>query len=296
MNLSSDADQTVQTYIEGLLFDSSLAGAVSEDLPVSSVAVNAAAVVTPSPAKAPATTDSSESVALGAKSQPAAKSAPGSNPDLQQPFIRRFAAAQQRARVRADASRAQNMPQWADKRFKCITFKVANLKLALPLSAISGMYPLNAAALSKGNDAVAELRDSGDRERAEPNLGSEQTLEWLLGSMLLDRPVSENSSPTPVKVIDTARMVMPERYNPAMREGYRSLLVINDCDWGFAVDAVGGEIELEASKVRWRSAHTRREWLAGTVVDKMCAIVDVDVVNRHLLADQILASNDDESR
>jgi len=68
--------------------------------------------------------------------------------------------------------------------------------------------------------------------------------------------------------------------------------MISDCDWGFAVDAVGGEIELEASKVRWRSAHTRREWLAGTVIDKMCAIVDVDVVNRHLLANQILASND----
>ena len=54
----------------------------------------------------------------------------------------------------------------------------------------------------------------------------------------------------------------------------------------------GGELALGPQNVRWRSEHTRREWLAGTVVDKMCALVDIDVINRQILAEQVLNCDD----
>jgi len=81
---------------------------------------------------------------------------------------------------------------------------------------------------------------------------------------------------------------MPERYQPDMIENYRYVLVIPGCNWGLAVDSVGGVLDLQPEQVRWRSVHTRREWLAGTVVDKMCALIDVEALNRHFLADEIL--------
>ena len=58
--------------------------------------------------------------------------------------------------------------------------------------------------------------------------------------------------------------------------------------WGVS----GGGIRLAAKQIRGRSAHTRREWLAGTVVDKMCALIDIDVLDRQMLANTVLQETD----
>jgi purine-binding chemotaxis protein CheW len=70
------------------------------------------------------------------------------------------------------------------------------------------------------------------------------------------------------------------------------VLTLKNCDWSIAVDSIGGEIGLTPQNVRWRSEHTRREWLAGTVVDKMCALIDIDLLNRQMMADSILLESD----
>ena len=94
-----------------------------------------------------------------------------------------------------------------------------------------------------------------------------------------------------VVLVDTARLVMPERYSLEMRANYRHVIQLKGTGWALPVDAVGGEIEYVSTKVRWRSAHTRRAWLAGTIIEDMCAILDIDAIHRIVLADSVLDSS-----
>ena len=38
---------------------------------------------------------------------------------------------------------------------------------------------------------------------------------------------------------------------------------------------VSRSIRLDPSEVKWRSQRTQRPWLAGTVIEHMCALLDV---------------------
>ena len=67
---------------------------------------------------------------------------------------------------------------------------------------------------------------------------------------------------------------MPERYQATMAEGYRYVVTLHNSDWGLCVDAVAGTAVLDPDAVRWRSERSKRPWLAGTVIEKMCALLD----------------------
>lgn len=209
------------------------------------------------------------------------------------PFLMQLEAAQRRgsstvpseqgsAAALAQARRVDNRPRWGRQDFSCISFKVSGLKLAVPVEFIEGMHPLD----------LLPARADNHSNVADVNCDDQGVASLLLGQMLLHRP---DEQPTPVDVIDTARIVMPERYDSGMQESYRYVLGIKNANWCIAVDAIGGELALSSSKVRWRSEHTRREWLAGTVVDKMCALIDIDVLNRQVLAERVLQDNDEEN-
>jgi purine-binding chemotaxis protein CheW len=77
-----------------------------------------------------------------------------------------------------------------------------------------------------------------------------------------------------MRIVDTARVVMPERYDEAMRSGYRYVITLNGSDWGLAVDQVANAVRLDPEQVRWRGQRSQRPWLAGTVVAHMCALLD----------------------
>jgi purine-binding chemotaxis protein CheW len=78
-----------------------------------------------------------------------------------------------------------------------------------------------------------------------------------------------------VRAIDTALVVMPERYEQPMRENYRYVISLYGADWGLAVDEVMNSVRLDPDQVRWRGQRSKRPWLAGTVVDQMCALLDI---------------------
>jgi purine-binding chemotaxis protein CheW len=59
-----------------------------------------------------------------------------------------------------------------------------------------------------------------------------------------------------------------------------------------AVDAIVGETRYDPKKVRWRGTHTRRFWLAGTYIEDMCALLDIDAIHREVLACDVLDNND----
>lgn len=147
-------------------------------------------------------------------------------------------------------------PSWADEPFECLLFDVAGLTLAVPLICLGSICPLEGQELT-------------------PLFGQP---DWFLGIL----PVPAGN----LKVIDTARWVMPERYRDECREGLQYVISIQGCEWGLAVHQVSRSIRLDPSEVKWRSQRTQRPWLAGTVIEHMCALLDVSA-----LAELIAASD-----
>ena len=190
-------------------------------------------------------------------------------------FIKQLELAQRqssKSKISDNLERAQQIPNWAMSSFSCLSFKVAGLKLAVPARFIRSMEvlelePVNVASNDE-NDSVNGI---------------------VLGTALIPE-ADQNLVAMPV--LNTAKVVMPERYDVSMTESYRHVLTFHHCAWALAIDVSGGEIQLSSKQIRWRSAHTRREWLAGTVVDKMCALIDIDVLDRQMLANTVLQETD----
>ncbi|PTS82760.1 chemotaxis protein CheW [Pseudomonas sp. HMWF032] len=139
----------------------------------------------------------------------------------------------------------QGRPEWAQESFECLLFDVAGLTLAVPLVCLGSIYPL----------AGQELT---------PLFGQP---EWFLGIL--------PSQAGNLKVLDTARWVMPDRYRDDFREGLQYVISVQGYEWGLAVHQVSRSIRLDPNEVKWRSQRTQRPWLAGTVIEHMCALLDI---------------------
>ncbi len=136
-------------------------------------------------------------------------------------------------------------PGWGEGPFECLLFDVAGLTLAVPLVCLGSIYPL----------AGQELT---------PLFGQP---DWFLGIL-----PSQSGN---LKVLDTARWVMPDRYRDDFREGLQYVISVQGYEWGLAVHQVSRSIRLDPSEVKWRTQRSQRPWLAGTVIEHMCALVDV---------------------
>jgi purine-binding chemotaxis protein CheW len=136
-------------------------------------------------------------------------------------------------------------PDWAQGAFECLLFDVAGLTLAVPLVCLGSIYPL----------AGQELT---------PLFGQP---DWFLGIL----PCQAGN----LKVLDTARWVMPDRYREDFRQGLQYVISVQGYEWGLAVHQVSHSIRLQPEEIKWRSQRTQRPWLAGTVIEHMCALLDV---------------------
>lgn len=140
------------------------------------------------------------------------------------------------------------LPGWAQNRFQCLSFQVAGVTLAAPLEKLHGIVELQ--------EAITEL----------PGYAP-----WVMG-LLPHR--GQN-----VQVVDIAEIIMPDDRrtnicNASERAKY--LVLIDDGKFGIAVESISQVLTLEPVDVRWRSNKNRRPWLAGTVIDKMCALLELD--------------------
>ncbi|RLU00501.1 chemotaxis protein CheW [Ketobacter sp.] len=137
-------------------------------------------------------------------------------------------------------------PQWAQSRFECLIFTVNGLKLAVPLVLLGSIHPIDR------------------RFNALPG-----QYDWFIG--ILQTPSAGN-----IKVLDTGLCVMPERHDPASRESLAYVITIHGFAWGLACHQVEKSVTLEPDQVKWRTQRGKRPWLAGTVLDYMCSLVDTD--------------------
>ncbi|MGJ7516251.1 CheW domain-containing protein [Pseudomonas baetica] len=136
-------------------------------------------------------------------------------------------------------------PTWAAEPFECLLFDVAGLTLAVPLVCLGSIYSL----------AGHELT---------PLFGQP---EWFLGIL--------PSQAGNLKVLDTARWVMPDRYRDDFKQGLQYVISVQGYEWGLAVHQVSRSLRLDPNEIKWRSHRGQRPWLAGTVIEHMCALLDV---------------------
>ncbi len=146
------------------------------------------------------------------------------------------------------APSVEGRPEWAEESFECLLFDVAGLTLAVPLVCLGSIYPLSGTELT-------------------PLFGQP---DWFLGIL----PCQAGN----LKVLDTARWVMPERYREDFREGLQYVISVEGYEWGLAVHQVSCSIRLNPSEIKWRDQRSRRPWLAGTVIEHMCALLDVSAL------------------
>ncbi len=144
--------------------------------------------------------------------------------------------------------RAEDRPAWAEEPFQCMLFKAGGLNLAVALVELHGILEWSEHITPMPGHAPFYLGLVKHRGRSVP-------------------------------VVDTARLVLPadrrqELVHSAPGERLTRIILIGDAAWGLACDSVGEVLSLRPDQVRWRTQRTRRRWLAGTVVEHMCALLD----------------------
>ena len=135
-----------------------------------------------------------------------------------------------------------------DQDFQVLFFRLGKLNLAVPLEHLSGI-------LKVGEMTITKV----------PGYAS-----WHMGLM-------KNQGVT-VNVIDTAKLILPTHRQDVVeqQEPYRYFILLDGKRWGLACHTVSEVVTLQPDEVKWRKVRTLQPWLAGTVIEKMCALLDVE--------------------
>lgn len=149
-------------------------------------------------------------------------------------------------------------PGWAQAPFEVLIVDIGGLHLAIPLITLTQISPID------------------DKLHAPFGQAS-----WLLGLQKTHKGMT--------KLVDTAELIMPERPNPV--DNYRYALTIADTDWAMAVDAIHQPFVIEPEAIRWRPRREQRPWMAGTVKDHLCVLIDIptlgNILSKNWQTDQL---------
>ena len=147
-----------------------------------------------------------------------------------------------------------------DGEFQALFFEVAGVTLAVPFKALGGIHQL-----AEGNQLFGKPK-------------------WFKGVML--------NREEKLNVVDTARWVMPEKYDEKLEQSlnYQYLITLGDSQWGLLAEKLVNNITLRKEDVKWRTKSGKRPWLAGVIKEKMCALIDVE--NLYQLLEQGLDSRE----
>jgi purine-binding chemotaxis protein CheW len=142
----------------------------------------------------------------------------------------------------------ESHPDWANEPFPCLLLKVQGLLLALPLVKLNRILPWEDPTLIPGYAP------------------------WMLGA--LQQPGQARN----LKVVDTAALVMPERVRQSASSvpAFQHIVIVGNGEWALTCEDVSSIITIDPAKVRWRTNRTKRPWLAGTVIEHLCALLDAE--------------------
>jgi purine-binding chemotaxis protein CheW len=138
--------------------------------------------------------------------------------------------------------------EYRQGRFQALFFEVAGLKVAVPLKALGGIHQLG-----KINSLIGKP-------------------DWFKGVMLYREQK--------INTVDTARWVMPEKYDETLQQklNYQYVIMLGTSDWGLCCEALVNTFVLEQDDVKWREAEGKRPWMAGLIKKHMCVLIDVDAM------------------
>lgn len=143
---------------------------------------------------------------------------------------------------------------WATTPFQSLLFSVNGVKMVVPLIQLHSIVNLTAP------HNMCRVSDAA----------------WFMG-LLPWRG-------THIKVIDICKLMAMEI--AGLKEFDESvpkrLVLIKDGSWGFVCDDVSEIFTLDSGQVQWRMDRTRRAWLAGTVIEHMCVLLDMDEFALHI--------------
>lgn len=150
-----------------------------------------------------------------------------------------------RSAARAEPPVEGDRPTWAAAPFQSLLFKLGALTLSVPLTKLAGVIHWR---------AVTPM----------PNHSSH-----FLGLI--------HHHERQVKVVDTSGIVIPDAaQRPDGAEAYSHIVLLEGGEWGLACNGIGEVLSLRPDEIRWRSSRGSRPWLAGTVMQHLCALLDVD--------------------
>ncbi len=142
--------------------------------------------------------------------------------------------------------------------FQILLFDVSGVKFAVPLDKLNGIL--------EWSSSLTPMPNRSD---------------WFLGVL------SERERQ--IKVIDIAVLVVPSKFRAQHNtDNLQKIILIGDSHWGLACDAVSEVVTLRKNDVRWRCETSKRPWLAGTVIEHMCALLDADEFAEMLGSDQLV--------
>jgi len=140
---------------------------------------------------------------------------------------------------------------WRDSPFQTLLFEIQGLKLAIPLHELNGI-------LTWPKKTMPKIAGKPD---------------WYLGLYSQDHKHTQ--------VIDTAHIILPNiLQNSENKPNF--IILIADGKWGLACNKVNQVVTLSSEEIRWRKEAGKRPWLAGTVLDKMCSILNIDELVKQL--------------
>ena len=133
-------------------------------------------------------------------------------------------------------------------RFQALFFDIAGLKVAVPLKELGGIHQMGAVNSLFGKPA------------------------WFKGVMLYREQK--------ISLVDTARWVMPEKYDQNLQQklNYQYVIMLGASSWGLCCEALVNTYVLEQDDVKWREAEGKRPWMAGLIKKHMCVLLDVDAM------------------
>ncbi len=150
--------------------------------------------------------------------------------------------------VEEDVSRAViHAKQSLGDNFQTLVFDIGKLSLAVPLVKLGGIHAYSEHDLT-------------------PLFGSP---DWFMGILPSDHGN--------ILLVDTAKFIMPDQYLKI--EGsldYKYAILLDDTRWALACTHVREAKSLSLDDIRWTQKNSKKEWLAGMVVEYMCALLEVD--------------------
>ena len=143
---------------------------------------------------------------------------------------------------------------WKEAPFNSLIFKVDGLKLAVPMILLGTIHPID--------ENLTEIFGQAH---------------WFMGLLKVGNKT--------VKVADTRKIVMPDRAVKHVDHPYKYVIQIQGSDWGLACHEVSFSQLIDPDQVRWRNANRlRRPWVAGTIREEMCALIDVTELEKAMIA------------